>query len=55
MPDFMKSKLYAILIFFVIMPLNGIIMLNNFLLGLIIALTQVPWFLDMVVSKLDDK
>ena len=37
------------------MPMNGFLMSDNFLLGFVLALCQLPWFLDAVVSKLDDK
>jgi len=53
--NFMKSPYYAALVVFVVMPLNGILMVEvDFLMGFLLVLTQVPWFISTVISKLDN-
>jgi hypothetical protein len=50
-----ESPLYICLVVFVLMPMVGALMVRDkFLIGFLLILTQVPWFLNVVIFKIID-
>ena len=52
MSDLMKSDWYKILVVFLVMPLNGVVIAKgSLLLGSLLILIQLPWFINCVLNK----
>lgn len=49
--DFVESTAYRLLLCCVIMPVNGIIMTNNFIVGALLIAAQVPYLLNQFKTK----
>jgi len=45
MLDFMDSRYYLYTVVFIVMPLNGLIMTSNLILGIILILGQIPFLI----------
>ena len=39
----LESVYYRMFIFIIIMPINGIILINNFWIGFFLICCQIPW------------
>tara|TARA_Y100001956_G_scaffold79730_1_gene93385 strand:- start:821 stop:997 length:177 start_codon:yes stop_codon:yes gene_type:complete len=51
MSDLVKSDWYKILVVFLVMPLNGVIIAKgSILLGSLLILLQLPWFINCVLE-----
>ncbi len=54
--DFLKSRLYILIIMFVVMPINGIFISRGgyyTILGLVLFAAQIPWALQTIKSNED--
>ena len=38
-----KNKYYRLIVFTIIMPINGFLMTQNFWFGLLLIMLQLPW------------
>ena len=56
MLDFMERDWYKVFVVFLIMPINGVIIVKvDLLLGFLSILLHLPWFLKHVINKGEEK
>jgi len=51
MSKFLNNPLYLALVFFIVMPLNGMIILQNGILGFVLIAMHIPYFIIYVYNK----